>query len=72
MEVDLAPATEDELVDDGRREFEIDVLAVEDAGVGGEHVLGDVLDEIATRVGEAAEELVRMLDITACQELQNG
>ena len=33
VEVDVAPAAEDELVDDRRVELEIEVLAVENAGV---------------------------------------
>ena len=44
-EVDVALAAEDELVDDRRHELKIQVFAVENARVGCEHALRDVLDE---------------------------
>ena len=62
---------QDELVDDRRVELEIDVLAVENPGVGREHVFRHVLDE-AAHVAQPSEQLVGVLDVAAHEELHDG
>ena len=72
VEVDLAPPAEDALVDDGCRELEIDVLALENAGVVRQRLLRDVLDERAAHVTKPSEQLVRVLDVAAHEEPHDG
>ena len=72
VEVDVAPAAKDKVVDDRRVELEIDVLAVENAGVVGQRLLRDALDERVAHVAEPGEQLVRVLDVAAVEELDGG